>query len=219
MPARKHKTPLSSESSEDAVGPATKGEQTRTDIINAAYALFVKKGFHGTSVRQIADRADLALGGIYNYFENKEEIFAAVLDAYHPYRVILPALESVEGETIEDFVGGAAEQVRQQMEGAGSRLLPLIFIEAVEFQGRHLGQLAQKLSPTLLGFFQRFAGKRGKLRPIPFPVMVRTFFGLFIAHMITEMVAKNVPLLRDGNYDWFGGMVDIYLHGILQPES
>ncbi len=219
MPASKRKVPVAPQSSERPAAPATKGEQTRTAIIKVAYALFVKKGFHGTSMREIADRADLALGGIYNHFENKEEIFAAVLDAYHPYRVILPALESVEGETIEDFVGSAAEGVWQQIEGAGARLLPLIFIEAVEFQGRHLGQLAQKLAPTLLGFFQRFAGKRGKLRPIPFPVMVRAFFGVFIAYMLTEMVAKNIPLLKDDKYDWFGGMVDIYLHGILQPES
>jgi len=196
-----------------------KGEQTRAAIIEAAYRLFLKKGFHGTSIREIAEQAEIALGGIYNYFGTKEDIFAAVLDAYHPYHVILPALESVEGETMEDFVRDATERARKEMAGAETRLLPLVFIEVVEFQGRHLGQIAQKLMPALLGFFQRFAGKRGKLRPIPFPVMVRAFFGVFIAHMLTEMIAKNIPLLKDGKYDWFGGMVEIYLHGILQPES
>ena len=216
MATPKRNLPVSSQSSEGPLAPATKGEQTRAAIIKAAYALFLTKGFHATSVREIAERTDLALGGIYNHFENKEEIFAAVLDAYHPYHVILPALESVEGETMEDFVRDATERARKEMAGAETRLLPLVFIEVVEFQGRHLGQIAQKLMPTLLGFFQRFAGKRGKLRPIPFPVIVRTFFGVFIAYMITEMVAKNIPLLKDDKYDWFGGMVDIYLHGILE---
>ncbi len=55
MPARKRKIPVSSQSSEDPVAPATKGEQTRAAIIKAAYALFLKKGFHATSVREIAE--------------------------------------------------------------------------------------------------------------------------------------------------------------------
>ncbi|MBI3241616.1 MAG: TetR family transcriptional regulator, partial [Chloroflexi bacterium] len=40
--------------------PLSKGEQTYAAIIEAAYALFLKKGYHGTSMRQIAERADLA---------------------------------------------------------------------------------------------------------------------------------------------------------------
>lgn len=196
-----------------------KGEQTRTAIVEAAYSLFLAKGFHGTTMREIADGAELALGGIYNHFSGKEEIFAAVLDVYHPYHVVLPALEMNEGDTVEEFVRNAAEKVRAGIKGAETHYLPLVFMEVVEFQGKHLKQLAAKVLPSLLAFIHRFTQRKGKLRPIPLPVMLRTFFGMFIAYMITEMVAKNIPLLKDGKYDWFGGMVDIYLHGILEPEG
>src|SRR3990172_13368732 len=109
----------------DIKTPTAKGEQTRAAIIKAAYALFLKKGFHATSVREIAEKADLALGGIYNHFSSKEEIFAAVLDAYHPYRRILPALEAANGETIEDFVRDGAESVRAAIHGSEKHVLPL----------------------------------------------------------------------------------------------
>ena len=60
-----------------AAKPATKGERTRAVLLDAAKRLFVSNGYHGTSMRQIADEAGLALGGIYNHFGNKEDIFVA----------------------------------------------------------------------------------------------------------------------------------------------
>jgi len=197
----------------------SKGEQTRQSLIKAAYALFLENGYHGTSMRQIADRAGLALGGIYNHFASKEEIFAAVLDAYHPYHVILPALETTQGETVEAFVRDAARRVRAGMTGSEMRLLPLLFIELVEFQGRHLSQLAQRVLPTVMPFVQRFGERRGKLRSLPLPVVFRAFMGLMIGFLMSEMILKETPFLKQTNYDWFGGMVDIYLHGILEPED
>lgn len=62
----------------------TKGERTRRAVMDAAYRLFMEQGFHATSMRQIADRAGLALGGIYNYFRGKDEVFVAVLLDHHP---------------------------------------------------------------------------------------------------------------------------------------
>ena len=75
-----------------------RGEQTRQEIIRAALPLFSQQGYHGTSMRQIAAAAGIALGGIYNHFESKEAIFRAVSFAYHPIHTILPALEANHGE-------------------------------------------------------------------------------------------------------------------------
>ena len=55
----------------------TKGEATRLAIEDAAIELFMEQGYHATSMRQIAKRAELALGGIYNHFASKDEIFEA----------------------------------------------------------------------------------------------------------------------------------------------
>ncbi|MBM4423388.1 MAG: TetR/AcrR family transcriptional regulator [Chloroflexi bacterium] len=199
--------------------PQSKGEQTRSAIIGAAYGLFLKNGFHGTSMRQIAEKADLALGGIYNHFGSKEEIFAAVLDAYHPYHTIFPALETTEGETVELFMRDAARRVKNEIEGTETKLLPLLFIELVEFQGCHLATLAEKLMPTILAFVQRMVGRQGKLRNVPPPIMIRMLFATFAGYLMTEMVLKNIPAFKNAELDWFDGMMDVYLHGILEPEA
>jgi AcrR family transcriptional regulator len=197
----------------------SKSETARTAIIEAAYSVFLEKGYHGASMRQIAERAGVALGGIYNHFAGKEDIFAAVLDAYHPYRRILPVLDKAAGETIEEFVHDAARQIKNEIVGAELKILPLAFIEIVEFQGRHLARLAEKIMPNMLDFVRRFGERRGKLRGFPAPIMLRTLFAVFIGYSITEVILKYLPAFPDTGPDSLTGMVDIYLHGIIDPEG
>lgn len=202
----------------------SRGEATRARLLEAAYRLFLKQGFHGTSMREIAEAAGLAVGGIYNHFANKEEIFAAVLDAHHPYHTVLPALQETEGETIEAFVRDAAYRFKAGMDTAGRRLMPLAFMELVEFQGRHLRNLTRDLLPAMMNFVQRWRTRRGRLRDLPPAVLIRTLVGLLVGYLITDMILrglKHAPELEGlDDYPWFDAMLDIYLHGILaEPEA
>lgn len=198
----------------------TRGEATRVKLMEVAHGLFLKKGFHGTRMREIAEEAGVALGGIYNHFENKEAIFAAVLDAYHPYHTLLPALEQVTGDTPEEFMQHAASIIQQGIAAVQADLLPLLFMEMVEFQGKHLKEMAGRLLPTLAALLQRFPTRPRRTRRVAPPVMFRTFANLVIGHMITEMILKNSALAPAAGTDWFNGMMDIYLHGIVAgPEA
>ena len=55
-------------------------QQRRLDIVNTARQLFFSKGFRDTTIDDIARASELARGTIYLYFENKEEIYATVLE-------------------------------------------------------------------------------------------------------------------------------------------
>ena len=52
--------------------------RTRRDLINAAERLFVRDGFHATSVDLVADEAGYTKGAVYSNFDSKEELFLAV---------------------------------------------------------------------------------------------------------------------------------------------
>ncbi|HEY3331589.1 MAG TPA: TetR/AcrR family transcriptional regulator [Capsulimonadaceae bacterium] len=52
----------------------------RSDILEASKALFFTKGFRDTTIDDIARSTELARGTIYLYFENKEEIYATILE-------------------------------------------------------------------------------------------------------------------------------------------
>ena len=52
----------------------------REEIIRAARDLFILKGYHDTTLDEIALHAELGKGTIYNYFSSKEELFLAIID-------------------------------------------------------------------------------------------------------------------------------------------
>ena len=193
---------------------ATKGKRTRARVIQAAHRLFVEQGYHGTSMRRIAEQAGLALGGIYNHFASKEDIFAAVMVERNPYQDILPALAVAQGETTEELVRDAAGRMLAALEGRPDDL-QLMFIEIVEFKGQHFPELFESLFPRMIGFAQKLVRMNGQLRPIPPHTLIRAFVGFVFAYFMTEwlMGDRFLSESRQGGFDDF---VDIYLHGILE---
>jgi TetR/AcrR family transcriptional regulator, cholesterol catabolism regulator len=58
-------------------------ERRRRQIADAAVRLFIDKGFHKTTTRQIARAADTSIGSLYEYFNCKEDILYLVCDFIH----------------------------------------------------------------------------------------------------------------------------------------
>ena len=166
-------------------------------------------------MRQLATAAGVAVGGIYNHFSSKDDIFAAVLDAYHPYRVILPAMEEAPGTTLEEFFGHLAARLAVGLRGNETRLVPLLFIELVEFQGEHLSALVESVFPRVLALVQGVDERTGREARWPTPLLLRTFVSLMVGHTLTELIISKSPLFQQMDYDWLGANVDIFLHGIL----
>jgi AcrR family transcriptional regulator len=54
--------------------------EKRLEILTAAKNLFAQKGFERSTVEEIAARANVGKGTVYLYFENKEQIFMAILE-------------------------------------------------------------------------------------------------------------------------------------------
>lgn len=55
----------------------------RQELVNAAVELFVKKGFHKTTVREIAKEFGMSMGALYDYIRTKEDILFLVCDHIH----------------------------------------------------------------------------------------------------------------------------------------
>lgn len=68
----------------------------REAIVEAALALFVERGFFGTAVPEIADRAGVGAGTIYRYFESKEALVNSIYrqEKLHFAQVVLDGFPS-----------------------------------------------------------------------------------------------------------------------------
>jgi AcrR family transcriptional regulator len=198
--------------------PQTKGERTRADIVDAAYTLFIANGFNGTSIRQIAQKADIALSGLYFYFASKEDIFGAVFLERHPFLEILPMLEAAQGDDIEAILRNVAQRMIDLLTERPD-FLNLMFIEMIELKGSHIPFLVEHAFPRLQRFVMHINETWGQdqLRPLPIPIILRAFVGLFISYAITDKMLVSDRLPAEFRADSLNYFVDIFLHGILQP--
>ncbi len=58
-------------------------EVRRREIVRAAVDLFIRKGFHKTTVREIAQKFGMSIGTLYEYIRTKEDILYLVCDYIH----------------------------------------------------------------------------------------------------------------------------------------
>ena len=191
----------------------SKGERTRQVVLQAAYELFLEKGYAATSMREIAERAGLALGGIYNHFGNKEAIFSELIIDRHPFHQIIPLLQAAPGDTVEEFVRNAARSMVTEL-GRRPDFIKLMFVELVEFNGRDFPDMFKVVFPQILPLIQRFQTSQDQLRPIPPFILFRAFLGLFFSFYMTEFLLAGTPAaaMQENALDHF---VDIFLHGVM----
>ena len=65
---------------------AERKRQTRKDLVTSARQVFLKRGFHGASLDEIAESAGYSKGAVYSNFSGKDELFLAVFDAHQERR-------------------------------------------------------------------------------------------------------------------------------------
>ncbi|MFE6960315.1 TetR/AcrR family transcriptional regulator [Streptomyces sp. NPDC057696] len=63
-------------------GPTKRRPQTTARLLEAAQETFAERGFYGTSIEMISERAGLTRGAFYSNFRNKEELFFALFDLH-----------------------------------------------------------------------------------------------------------------------------------------
>lgn len=81
-----------------------KKASNRAALLAAARAVFAEMGFGAASVRDIVRRTDLATGTFYNYFEDKDAIFAAVVGELTDELVRRHRLGRTRAGTAEEFL-------------------------------------------------------------------------------------------------------------------
>ena len=91
----------------------------RRDILDAAQALFSERGFHEVSMQHIATEAEYAIGTLYNFFENKEDLYHTLIreltDKFH--ESLTKAIDSGDDEVerLRNYVTAKAAVVRDNL--------------------------------------------------------------------------------------------------------
>ena len=188
--------------------------RSRQQIIAASHRLFLDQGFHGTTMRQIAKASGMALASLYNHFADKNDLFRAVFEAYNPYPILMMALENSQGPTAADLSRTAARRLVTAL-SARPDLVKLVFIDVVEFQGKHLAIAYPAVAPGMEKFAERLRRDPSALRPISNEGLLRAFFGLFYTFHMTEMLLGK-PSDPKAELSDMQELMEVYLNGILK---
>jgi AcrR family transcriptional regulator len=194
----------------------TGGETTRAAIIEAAFQLFVEQGYHGTSVRDIAARAGITAGSIYNHFPDKEQIIKAVVLKYHPIVRVLPLLSKVEGATAEALIRDAASRLAHEIQ-ATPGILQLVFIELVEMGGRQIPELALSILPEVQRFMDRIYGTGDIERPSDPLTFFRAFVGMLMGFGVSRLFLETIQEPVDDEQS-LNEYIQVFLQGVLKHQ-
>lgn len=84
----------------------------RRQMIAAGLDLFSEKGFHNVSMHEIAEKAEFAIGTLYKFFKNKEDLYKAIMmEKAEEHSQVLMGVLSEEKDSItviEDYIAAKA---------------------------------------------------------------------------------------------------------------
>ena len=147
-----------------------KKARTRAAITGAAAELFSEKGFEGTSIQQIAERAATGLGTVYGYFQSKEELLGAVLRARSENELVRFQAGLLIGTPTPELIVAALDRVRAYAEDNRAILLAAIGIRlAGTSEDEPLGGWVIQAFRLLL----QLGIDRGEVRPLPVDTTAR----------------------------------------------
>ncbi len=93
--------------------------QQRKEILAAALALFSEKGYHNVPMQEIAEAAEFAIGTLYKFFQNKEDLYKAlVMEQGDRFEAAFAAAIQAPGDEIEklrNFVRARRDMCRDNL--------------------------------------------------------------------------------------------------------
>ncbi|HSB68573.1 MAG TPA: TetR/AcrR family transcriptional regulator [Candidatus Methylomirabilis sp.] len=195
------------------------GAERRQRIIEAAAALFSRKGFSGTTTRQVAQAVGVSETTIFKHFATKEELYAAIIEAKSHTQQILSSVTPAAGQ--QDDAGVLRALAREMIERVqvDPTLMRLLFFSALE--GHALCEMFFRSRVQHLDdFLSRYIADRiaaGAFRPVDPVQAAWSFIGMVVLHIqLRELFGQKAPphLTTERAVE---EMVALFLHGVQTP--
>jgi len=87
--------------------------------------------------------------------------------------------------------------------------------------GNALTAMVTPLLPTVLQFIERLTSTK-QLRPVPTPLLARTFLSMLIGYIVSERAMPSAMQMMMRIFPqkaWLDGMVDLLLYGVLEDDQ
>jgi AcrR family transcriptional regulator len=204
--------------------PATRirGTDRRLQIMKVAKELFARRGFDGTTTRQIAERAKVNEAIIFRHFPTKQDLYWAIIE----HECELGAFQQALAERLnsgasdrEIFAGIAEDSLKRRAKD--SSLARLLLYSALE---NH--QLSQKFFQTHVGCYYELLSDyirrridAGAFRRVDPLLAARGFLGMVVYHSLIQDLYGQKRFQQFDVREVSETLTDIWLGGMLEPKT
>ena len=189
------------------------------ELLEAAIDLFVERGYAATRLEDVARRAGVSKGTLYLYYENKEELFKAVVRSS-----IVPVIGEAE-VSVAEFEGHSADLLRHlthswwQRLGAtkASGIIKLVTAEADNFPELacfYQEEVIKRGTATMSGMLERGIA-RGEFRPLDVNLMTQVLIAPMLMLITWKHSVGPCPRAELEPLAFLDTFLDMALNGLL----
>lgn len=209
-------------------------EASRRKIEAAAMKIFTRQGYHGTSIREIADASGFSIGNLYNHYPTKEDLFVALVKKYEQ------RVSELRANALADIDDAFQPEQLERLAAAIKVIVcknpdywRLMYIDVVEFGNKHFAhtfrgwaeQVERLLGERLQNAAER--GPWGGVKPtLAFTMIYLQFFTYYLVETLfrgkqhlgvpeTEAVRQMIRIFTEG---FWSGSQRASAAGV-QPEA
>lgn len=174
-----------------------RAEARPDEVLDAALALFIERGYEATRVDDIAKRAGISKGAVYLYFQSKQAVLEGLIQ-----RAVSPIAENVVG-LASTFEGDPKVLLTNVLRLVGRRLgdpatfnIPKIVMrEAIivpEIGDMYRHAVLDRVLPVMIGLIQKGMDD-GYLRQLDAEMTARSIIGPIMVHLLLSEVMGVRP--------------------------
>lgn len=166
----------------------------RTQILDAAAAVFVQKGFHSTTIKDVARAAGVADGTIYLYFANKPALLLGIFERMKAAVIAEAVPPAIDELDIRLFIRTLLQHSLMGLKGNNFALFRIVVSEMMVNDDLRELYRQQILEPTLTlaeTYFQAYAAYQG-LRPDQAKLTIRAISGMVLGLMLHHVIGDHM---------------------------
>jgi AcrR family transcriptional regulator len=177
-------------------------QKSREKIENIALELFAIKGYHATSISQIAEKAGISKGLLYNYYKSKEHLLdSVIMKVYDEIMRIVQMSENLPAEKqIEQMIIQTIDHLKKNI--TFWRLY--LFLVHQSDVHKKLSELYEKMRDDYLNYVVKLFKEIGSNNPTMEALMLGTMFDGIGLNYVTA--PEGYPLDEMSNY-----MIEIFV--------
>ncbi|MFZ4667089.1 MAG: TetR/AcrR family transcriptional regulator [Prochlorotrichaceae cyanobacterium] len=196
----------------------TAEEESHQRILQAAQSLFAQNGFDRTTIKEIAQLAQVSEGTIFRQFLTKKNILVEI--ASNGWMELLTDLLTELSEMGSYHAVAQVMRKRMLHFRQNHDLLRVCFMEVQfheDLKQQIQSEVVEKMMEVAEVFFET-AIEKGIYRPLDAKIIARVFLGMFMIAGFSEQTIVSPQASPQSMKEMAEGIADIFLNGVLNPS-